>query len=70
MISDFSVFLTPILIKIGGSRARERHDELRLEKSVRRDQTRASETPMANRIVHQTVKHFDLLLKVGLQKEN
>ena len=47
---DFGLFgfSTPVLFKIDVSRARERHDELRLEKLVRRDQTRASETELAN----------------------
>ena len=34
MISDFSGFSIPVLITIEVSRARERHDELRLEKLV------------------------------------
>ena len=40
--------------------ARERHNELRLEKLVRRDQTRASETHMATRILQKNSKTCNL----------
>ena len=68
--SDFGLFgfSTPVLLEIGVSRARERHDELCLEKLVRRDQTRASKTHMATQIVKKTVENLKIWFKFGSQK--
>ena len=49
--------------------AGERHDELRLEKLVRRDQTRASETHTATQILKKTVENLNVWIKIGLQQK-
>ena len=59
---------TPVLTENVVSRARERHDELRLEKLVRREQTRASETYMATRAKTSTQKTIKFWIKVELPK--
>ena len=59
---------TLFLFNIDVSRTRDHHDELRLDKLVRRDQTRASETYMATRINKLEQKIINFLQKVELPK--